>query len=77
MYAPRLGLCGLLGLEVRRWRYTQEAKTGVRWMPRYLLAMKDVEGCDKLRVAAKQAMIRRSPNGETHLVSTRDRAVNA
>ena len=27
--------------------------------------MKDVGACDKLRVAGKQAMIRRCPNGET------------
>ena len=27
--------------------------------------MKDAVGCDKLRVAAKQALIRRFPNGET------------
>ena len=35
-------------------------------MPWHLLAKKDVEGCEKLREAAKQAMIRRCPNGETH-----------
>ena len=28
-------------------------------------AMKDVVSCDKLRGAAKQALIRRFPNGET------------
>lgn len=42
-----------------------QAQTGVRWMPWHLLAKKDVEGCEKLREAAKQAMIRRSPNEET------------
>ena len=31
------------------------------WMPWQLEAMKDVEACDKLRGAAEQAMIRRSP----------------
>jgi len=34
-------------------------------MPWHLLAMTDVEGCEKLRGAAKQAMSRRSPNGAT------------
>lgn len=34
-------------------------------MPRRQAAMKDVVGCDKLREAAKQALIRRPPNGET------------
>ena len=29
--------------------------------------MKDVVACEKLRGAGKQALIRRSPNGETHL----------
>jgi len=38
---------------------------GVRWMPWHLLAMKDVGSDDTLRGAANQAMIRRSPNGET------------
>ena len=36
-------------------------------MPRLEQAMKDVAGCDKPRGAAKQAVIRGSPNGETHL----------
>ena len=45
----------------------EQATKGVRWMPRRLLAMKDVEGCEKLRGAAKQASIRRYPNGETRL----------
>ena len=30
--------------------------------------MKDVEGCDKLRLVVKQALNRRSPNGETQLI---------
>ena len=34
-------------------------------MPGHLLAMKDVEGCEKPRVAAKQVKIRGCPNGET------------
>ena len=34
-------------------------------MPWHREAMKDVESCDKLRGAAKQALIRRFPNGET------------
>ena len=29
--------------------------------------MKDVVACEKLRGAGKQALIRRCPNGETHL----------
>ncbi len=36
-------------------------------MPWYEEAMKEVEGCYKLRGAANQAMIRRYPNGETRL----------
>ena len=35
------------------------------WMPGRQEAMKDVVACDKLRVAGKQALIRRFPNGET------------
>ena len=42
-----------------------QATKGVRWMPRQREAMKDVVSCDKLRGAAKQALIRRFPNGET------------
>ena len=34
-------------------------------MPRYREAMKDAVGCDKSRGAAKQALIRGYPNGET------------
>ncbi len=36
-------------------------------MPWQLEAMKDVVTCDKLRGAGKQALIRRFPNGKTHL----------
>lgn len=36
-------------------------------MPWYQETMKEVEGCHKLRGAANQALIRRFPNGETHL----------
>ena len=36
-------------------------------MPRRKLAMKDVSSCDKLRGAAKRALIRRFPNGATFL----------
>jgi hypothetical protein len=35
-------------------------------MPWCQEAMKDVEDCDKLRGAVKQALIRRFPNGETY-----------
>jgi len=34
-------------------------------MPRRQAAMKDVDGCDKPRGAACQALIRGFPNGET------------
>ena len=37
-----------------------------RWMPWRSQAMKDVAACEKLRGAGKQALIRRSLNGETH-----------
>jgi hypothetical protein len=36
-------------------------------MPWHRLAKKDVEGCDKSRGAAKQALIREFLNGETHM----------
>ena len=42
-----------------------QATKGVWWMPRRAEAMKDAAGCDKLRGAAKQALIRRCPNGAT------------
>jgi len=42
-----------------------QAMKGTRWMPWRETAMKDVASCDKLRGAAKQALIRRSPNGAT------------
>ncbi len=38
----------------------------MRWMPWRPQATKDVAACEKLRGAGKQAMIRRSLNGETH-----------
>ena len=37
-------------------------------MPWRLQAMKDVVACDKLRLASKQALIRRFPNGETYYI---------
>jgi len=43
-----------------------QATKGVRWMPRQRKAMKDVVSCDKPRGAAKQALIRGFPNGETY-----------
>lgn len=43
-----------------------QAVKGVRWMPWDREAMKDVEACDKLREAGKQALIRRFLNEETH-----------
>jgi hypothetical protein len=36
-------------------------------MPWYQEAMKEAEDCHKLRGAVNQALIRRFPNGETHL----------
>lgn len=36
-------------------------------MPWHQEAMKGAEGCHKLRGAVNQALIRRCPNGETHL----------
>lgn len=36
-------------------------------MPWYQEAMKEAEGCHKLRGAVNRAVIRRFPNGETHL----------
>ena len=42
-----------------------QATKGARWMPWRETAMKDVASCDKPRGAAKQALIRGFPNGET------------
>jgi hypothetical protein len=36
------------------------------WMPWHQEAMKEAEGCHKLRGAANRAIIRRFPNGETY-----------
>ncbi len=54
-------LIGVLGIN-------EQANKGIRWMPWHLEAMKDVGNCEKLRGAVTQAIIRRSPNGKTHLV---------
>jgi hypothetical protein len=40
-------------------------------MPWHQEAMKEVEGCHKLRGAVNQAVIRRCPNGGTHLGKTK------
>ena len=45
---------------------TYQENKGTRWMPWHLEPMKDVDGCDKPRGAAEQALIRGFPNGETH-----------
>ena len=45
-----------------------QATKRIRWMPWQLEAMKDVGACDKLRGVGKQTLIRRFPNGETHLL---------
>jgi len=42
-----------------------QATKGQRWMPWRPEPMKDVGGCEKLRVGAYQPIIRRYPNGET------------
>jgi hypothetical protein len=42
-----------------------QVSKGTWWMPWRQEAMKDVAGCDKPRGAAKQALIRGSPNGGT------------
>jgi len=46
-----------------------QASKGRRWMPWRQEATKDVGSCEMLRGAANQALIRRSPNGETRLGS--------
>ena len=50
--------------------YSQVTKR-IRWMPWQSEAMKDVETCEKLRGVGKQTLIRRYPNGETHLSKDR------
>jgi hypothetical protein len=45
-----------------------QANKGVWWMPWHQSAMKDVASCEKPRGAAKQALIRGYPNGETRKV---------
>ena len=44
--------------------HRQDAK-GTRWMPWHQEPKKDVDGCDKPRLAAEQALTRGSPNGAT------------
>jgi hypothetical protein len=46
-------------------RLTIKLQEGTLRMPRDLPAKKDVESCEKPRGAAKQALIRGCPNGET------------
>jgi hypothetical protein len=55
--------------------YSQATKR-IRWMPWQSEAMKDVVACEKLRGVGKQTLIRRCPNGETHLVYARYPALN-
>ena len=77
--SPRIG--PLVYQDVDPWRavvlglYSQATKR-IRWMPWQSEAMKDVEACDKVRGAGKQAVIRAFLNGETHLVSARYLALN-
>ena len=60
-----MGNCKHLNLLVEE--CCNQAIKGNRWMPWYQEAMKDVVSCEKLRGAAKQALIRGFLNGETHL----------
>ena len=46
--------------------YSQAIKR-IRWMPWQLEAMKDVGTCDKFRGGGNQPLIRKFPNGDTHL----------
>ena len=55
--------------------YSQATKR-IRWMPWQSEAMKDVEACDKVRGAGKQAVIRAFLNGETHRLSGRYLTLN-
>ena len=61
---PAAGKILLIARSSFRLFYGQATK-GARWMPWHREAMKDVVSCDKLRRAAKQALTRRFPNGET------------
>jgi hypothetical protein len=47
-----------------RGAHRQDSK-GTRWMPWHQEPKKDVDGCDKPRLAAEQALTRGSPNGAT------------
>ena len=49
-----------------------QATKGIWWMPWYQPAKKDVASCEKPRGAAKQALIRGCPNGETRSREMRD-----
>jgi hypothetical protein len=53
-------------LEQENLRLYGQAIKRTWWMPWQLEAMKDVVGYEKPRGAAKQALIRGCPNGETH-----------
>ncbi len=54
---------------LRASKFYGQATKGARWMPWQKQAMKGVASCDKLRGAAHR-LIRRFPNGETHLGKT-------
>jgi hypothetical protein len=45
--------------------YIGQVNKGLRWMPWRQEPMKDARGCEMLRGAANEALIRRYPNGET------------
>ena len=75
---PRNQACLVMGVTSRSvvlGLYSQATKR-IRWMPWQSEAMKDVEACDKVRGAGKQAVIRAFLNGETHRLSGRYLALN-
>ncbi len=77
--SPLIGLLVYQGVD--EWNtvvlglYSQATKR-IRWMPWQSEAMKDVEACDKVRGAGKQAVIRAFLNGETHPISVGYLALN-
>jgi hypothetical protein len=71
-YLSESRVSGRVSLAVRSlWRARRaerligQATKSRRWMPWRQEAMKDVVSCEKFRGAAKQALIRKCPNGET------------
>jgi hypothetical protein len=56
---------GVLDTRARAKDTAGQANKGTWWMPRHQPATKDADSCEKPRGAAKQALIRGCPNGET------------